>query len=351
MKRRALFLTILMLTLLAGACQLIDHVESPAVPLGDPISLAIPLGLPELSEAGGARVTAAGIKLGRRLFFERELSSDRTISCASCHQPERWFTDGLPTAKGVGGQTGIRNTPGILNAAYWTRQFWDGRAADLEEQAGGPIANPIEMNLPHKVAIERLMADPEYRLQFETVFGPGPITLTRVVRAIASYERTLLSGNSPFDRYFYGGEKGAMSAAAIRGLEVFRNPAKGNCAKCHVIGERASLLTDGLFHNLGTGMDSNGELTDPGRQAQTKLEADRGAFRTPSLRNVARTSPYMHDGRLKSLREVIDFYIGGGSSNPQLDPSIRPLILSAAERDDLEAFLEALTGEMPKEEN
>ena len=352
MKRRVLLLTILMFVLPVGACHLIDRAEPPAVPLGESISLAIPLGLPAAPsafEANGNRLTASGVALGRRLFFERELSSDRTISCASCHQPVRLFTDGLPAARGVGGQTGKRNTPGVVNAVYWSRQFWDGRAADLEEQAGGPIANPIEMNLPHEVAIGRLAADPGYRRQFETVFGPGPITMARVVRAIAAYESTLLSGNSPFDRYYYAGEKGAMSAAAIRGLEVFRNPAKGNCAQCHTIGERASLLTDGLFHNLGTGMDSNGELTDPGRYAVTKLEADRGAFRTPSLRNVARTAPYMHDGRLKSLREVIDFYIGGGSSNPQLDPMIRPLILSAGEREDLEVFLEALTGEAPND--
>jgi cytochrome c peroxidase len=174
--------------------------------------------------------------------------------------------------------------------------------------------------------------------------------MARVVRAIAAYERTLISGNSPFDRYYFGGEKGALSAAAVRGLAVFRDPAKGNCAACHTIGERSALFTDGLFHNLGTGMDAEGELLDPGRYEQTRVEADRGAFRTPGLRNVAMTAPYMHDGRLKTLREVIDFYIGGGSSNPQLDPLIRPLQLTAPERDDLQHFLEALTGELPRGE-
>ncbi len=347
MKRRLLSTGIMMIVLLGGACGLLEREEPPAIPLGDQVRQVVPLGLPELDGPPG---TAQAVALGRRLFFDRQLSSDRTISCASCHQPERWFTDGLPVARGVGGQTGRRNTPGIVNAAYWTRQFWDGRAADLEEQAGGPIANPVEMNLPHALCVERLAADPTYPDEFRRVFGPGPITMARVVRAIAAYERTLISGNSPFDRYYFGGETGALSAAAVRGLAVFRDPAKGNCAACHTIGARSALFTDGLFHNLGTGMDAEGELQDPGRYEQTRVEADRGAFRTPGLRNVAMTAPYMHDGRLKTLREVIDFYIGGGSSNPQLDPLILPLQLTAREREDLQLFLESLTGEHPRGE-
>lgn len=352
MARRRLSIIIL-LALLGLSCRLLEPAGTsdltPALPLGEPLVLTPPLGLPEFSPPGSHTLTAGAVELGRRLFFDQNLSADRTVSCATCHQPARWFTDGLPTARGIGGQLGERNTPGILNAAYWTRQFWDGRAADLEEQAGGPIANPIEMNLPHEVCVERLAADSTYREQFTSVFGPGPVTMTRIVRAIGAYERTLLSGNSPFDRYYYGGDKSAMSAAAIRGLAVFRDPARGNCAACHTIGERNALFTDGLFHNLGTALDANGELVDPGRFAQTGVEAERGAFRTPGLRNVAQTAPYMHNGRLKSLREVIDFYIGGGSSNPQLDPLMRPLILSARERADLEAFLVALTGELPGE--
>ena len=318
--------------------------DRPAIRGGRTVEQSVPLGLPPVPYPEGGAPTMESWRLGRRLFFDPVLSSDRTISCASCHQPTKWFSDGLQEAKGVGGQTGRRNTPGILNAAYWPRQFWDGRAADLEEQASGPIASPAEMNLPHKVCLERLEADGSYREEFRLVFGPGPITMGRVVRAIASYERTLLSGNSPFDRYYYGRDKAAMSGSAIRGLDVFRNPAKGNCAACHQIGETAALFTDGLFHNLGAGMDASGELKDAGRYEQTRVEGDRGAFRTPSLRSVAQTAPYMHDGGLKTLREVIDFYIGGGSSNPQLDPLIRPLTLTARERDDLEAFLQALTG-------
>lgn len=350
MARKRLSIITLLVLLPSLACRPLEPEAVPALPLGDQLVIEVPLGLPSTSPALDKGDTAGAVELGRRLFFDVSLSSDRTVSCASCHQPARWFTDGLPTAKGVGGRTGKRNTPGILNAAYWTRQFWDGRAADLEAQAGGPIANPIEMNLPHEVCTARLDANPSYREQFVAVFGPGPITMPRVVRAIAAFERTLLSGNSPFDRYYFGGDKGALSPEALRGLAVFRDPARGNCAACHTIGERSALFTDGLFHNLGTAIDSNGELSDPGRFSLTGVESDRGAFRTPGLRNVAKTAPYMHNGRLRNLREVIDFYIGGGSSNPQLDPLLKPLILSARDRTDLEAFLESLTGQYPAEE-
>jgi cytochrome c peroxidase len=339
-----------LILLLSLACRVDEPADAPADPLGEPLRLVSPLGLPEIPVRTRHQVTAEAVSLGRRLFFDPNLSSDRTVSCASCHQPERWFTDGLPTAKGVGGQTGKRNTPSILNAVYWSRQFWDGRATDLAEQAGGPIANPIEMNLPHDLCLERLSADATYPKLFEEAFGPGGINMPRVVRAIAAFETTLQSGDSPFDRYYIGEEKSALSSAARRGLAVFRDPARGNCVVCHTIGEKNALFTDGLFHNLGTAVDANGEIADPGRYAQTGLESDRGAFRTPGLRNVARTAPYMHNGRLKNLREVIDFYIGGGSSNPQLDPLIKPLTLSAQERQDLEAFLESLTGKLPPKE-
>ena len=349
MARRKLSIITLLVLFLSLACRVLDPADPPALPLGETLVLTPPLGLPAFTPPASSRITADAVELGRRLFFDRNLSSDRTVSCATCHQPDRWFTDGLPTARGVGGQIGKRNTPAILNAAYWTHQFWDGRAADLEEQAGGPIANPLEMNLPHDICTERLNSDESYRAQFARVFGPGAITMPRVVRAIAAYERTLLSGNSPFDRYYYGGEKGAMSAAAVRGLTVFQDPQRGNCAACHIIGEKNALFTDGLFHNLGTSLDANGELVDLGRYEQTKVDTDRGAFRTPGLRNVAMTAPYMHNGRLKNLREVIDFYIGGGSSNPQLDPLIKPLNLTPQERMDLESFLESLTGELPGE--
>jgi cytochrome c peroxidase len=171
--------------------------------------------------------------------------------------------------------------------------------------------------------------------------------MDKVVKAIAGFERTLLSGNSPFDRYQYGGDKTALSAAATRGLAIFTDKTRGNCSTCHTIGERFALFTDGKFHNLGAGMNANGELADEGRYTHTGSDADRGAFRTPSLRNVAQTAPYMHDGSLKTLKDVINFYVGGGNSTPQLDREIKPLKLSEQDRSDLVIFLEALTGDMP----
>lgn len=318
-----------------------------AHPRGMPVTIAAPLGLPPVPVPADNPPTAEAIALGRRLYFEKQLSSDNSFACANCHSPYIRFGDGLKVASGVGGKQGTRNTPTTLNAAYYTTQFWDGRATTLEEQAGMPIANPIEMNLPHEVCVTKLSASQSYRDEFEKVFGSGPITMDKIQKAIASFERTLLSGNSPFDQYQYGGNMTALSPAAIRGLALFRDSTKGNCVVCHTIEPEFALFTDNKFHNLGTGLNANGELVDEGRAAHTKNDAERGAFRTPSLRNVAKTAPYMHNGSLKTLREVIDFYIGGGSSNPQLDKDMKPLKLSAQERDDLIAFLESLTGELP----
>jgi cytochrome c peroxidase len=334
--------------MLAIACETPKDEEmngAAARPVGLPVEIRAQLGLPPAPIPAENPPTAHSIALGRKLFYEVKLSSDNALSCASCHSPDLHFSDGLPAAKGVGGQVGPRNTPTVLNAAYSAAQFWDGRAASLEQQAGGPIANAKEMNQPHEVCVAKLNADRSYRDEFAKVFGPGPITMNKIEKAIASFERTLLSGNSPFDRYRYGGEKTALGAAALRGLAIFTG--KGNCAACHTIGEKFALFSDGKFHNLGAGMNASGELTDLGRYAWTNAEDDRGAFRTPSLRNVARTAPYMHDGSLKTLREVVDFYVGGGNSNPQLDKEIKPLRLSAEERDDLIAFLESLTGDVP----
>ena len=248
---------------------------------------------------------------------------------------------------GVGGKTGTRNAPTLINAAYVPSQFWDGRAPSLEEQAGGPMANPIEMNQAHDVIVSKLQADSSYLADFEKVFGPGPVTIGRVKNAIASFERTLISGNSPFDRYQYGGDKKALSPAAIRGLEIFRDKSRGNCVACHTIGEKYALFTDGKFHNIGVSVNEEGDLTDLGRYNETKVETDKGAFKTPTLRNIATTAPYMHDGSLKTLKEVVDFYAGGGNSNPYLDKDIKTIKLSGPERADLVEFLQSLTGEMP----
>ena len=324
-----------------------DSPANGARAIGPEVEIRSPLGLPPVPIPADNRPTADSIALGRRLFYDVRLSADDTLACAGCHLPDLHFTDGRPVGKGVRGQLGARNVPSVLNAAFNLRQFWDGRAADLEAQAGVPIADPKEMNLPHEIGVAKLNADPAFRDEFARVFGAGPITMEKIRKAVASFERTLLSGNSPFDRYRYGGDRTALSPAAIRGLAIFTDRSRGNCATCHTIGEKFALFTDGRFHNLGAGLNSSGELTDPGRYVLTGLEADRGAFRTPSLRHVARTAPYMHDGSLKTLREVVDFYVGGGSSTPQLDREIQPLRLSGQDRSDLVAFLEALTGAVP----
>jgi cytochrome c peroxidase len=347
-KRRGLRLGLALLMVgLVFSCRTQRDLPATARPIGAAVTITPPLGLPAVPVPADNPPTAEAIALGRRLYHDKRLSRDNSLSCADCHNPSLRFADGLPVARGVGGQQGTRNTPTTLNAAYNLVQFWDGRAASLEQQAGMPIANPIEMNLPHDVCVTKLSAEQSYLEEFASVFGPGPITMDKLQKAIASFERTLLSGNAPFDHYQFGGDKSALSAAALRGLAIFQDKQRGNCATCHTIEEKFALFTDQKFHNVGAGLDANGELKDLGRFTPTNVEAERGAFRTPSLRNVAQTAPYMHDGSLKTLKDVLDFYVGGGSSNPQLDKEIKPLKLSAQERADLLAFLESLTGELP----
>lgn len=338
--------SIAVLTLLLASCAF-SPARVASSPVGEAVAIEAPLGLPPVPIPADNPPTRETIALGKKLFFSPLLSADGAISCATCHDPAKAFTDGKSVSVGIGGKTGKRNAPTVLNAAYNKLQFWDGRALSLEEQATGPMFSPEEMGHSLKGVEAKLAADAEIRALFEAAFGPGPVTLDGVTKAIASYERTLLSGNSPFDRFYFGGDKTALSEAAQRGLDVFRDPKRGNCATCHVIGETYALFTDHKFHNLGAGLDPDGAIPDPGRIAQTLRDGDQGAFRTPGLRNVALTAPYMHDGSLKTLKEVVDFYIGGGSSNPFLDPEIRPLRLTRQERDDLIAFLESLTGDMP----
>jgi len=335
------------LALLCASC---GHApEEAARPAGTALSIPTPLGLPPVPVPSDNPITVEAVALGRRLFYDPKLSVNDSIACASCHNPLLGFSDGRRTSSGVEGKFGKRNAPTVLNSAYARIQFWDGRAATLEEQAAGPIANPIEMNQKHDVCVTKLQADPAYAAGFAKVFGPGPITIKRVQMAVASFERTVLSGNSPFDRYQFAGDKSALSPAAMRGLEIFQDKNKGNCATCHTIEQKYALFFDGKFHNIGVGVDAEGELTDLGRYEQTKVDSDKGAFKTPTLRNVARSAPYMHDGSLKTLRAVVDYYAGGGNSNPWLDKDMKSLNLSGQERDDLVAFLESLTGEPPKE--
>jgi cytochrome c peroxidase len=316
-------------------------------PIGAVVTIKAPLGLPPVPIPADNPPTAETIALGRKLFYDPRLSKNNSVSCASCHNPYMAFADNRAVSLGAGGLTGRRNAPTLLNAAYGTTQFWDGRASSLETQSAFPMVDPLEMNQAHDVSVSKIRKDPGYKAEFALAFGPGTITLVQIEKALASFERTLLSGNSPFDRYEYGGDKTAMTPAAINGLAIFKDPKRGNCAVCHTMGEHNSLFTNYRFHNTGAGVNGEGNFLDLGRYDQTKREADKGSFKTPSLRNVALTPPYMHDGSLKTLRDVVDFYAGGGNSNPYLDHDMKELHLSAQDRADLVAFLEALTGDMP----
>ncbi|MCX8049258.1 MAG: cytochrome-c peroxidase [Methylohalobius sp.] len=330
------------------------------------------LGLPRVPVPQDNPLTLEKAALGQKLFEDKRFSADGTISCAHCHRPDLAFQDGLPVSMGIKGQKGTRNAPTVINAAYYTTQFWDGRRTSLEEQAKDPLLNPIEHGLKsHDTVVEVVRGDPKYQAQFRQAFSlkPEQITIDHVAQAIASFERTLVAGNSPFDRYLYGGDKNALSPAAVRGLELFRG--KGRCVSCHVIEQSTALFTDNRFHNLGVGFAKIGdrlpqvvsawrkakaegraadeavltqaELSELGRFAVSGETSDIGAFKTSSLRNIALTAPYMHDGSLKTLEEVVNFYDQGGIDNPMLDSGIRPLGLTPQEKSDLVEFLKSLT--------
>jgi cytochrome c peroxidase len=248
----------------------------------------------------------------------------------------------------VGGKKGTRNSPTIINAAYYTTQFWDGRENTLEKQAEGPVQNPVEMAHSLAGVAARLSNDPSYVSAFKHAYGVGPVTFDKVEKSIAAYERRVVAGDSPFDRWYFGGDQHAVDKSVKRGYEVFRRVDKGNCASCHAIAEYTALFTDNEFHNIGVGV-RNGAPTDLGRYEVTHTERDRGAFKTPSLRNIAETAPYMHDGSLDTLVQVIDFYAAGGNANPWLDSKIRMVHLTTREKTDLVAFLKSLSSEVPSE--
>lgn len=281
-------------------------------------------------------MTEAKVALGKLLFFDKRMSLDGTVSCATCHDPKKGWTDQRPTTIGVRQQLGRRNTPTILNAAYHETQFWDGRALTMEEQAKDPISNPKEMGLTHPQATARIAAIRGYERHFKSAFGDRTITIERIVQAMGSFQRTILTGNSPYDRYM-AGERGALKTDALRGMTIFNG--KGNCAACH----SGPDMTDGRFHNVGAGMQRR--VQDLGRYEVTKQDADKGAFRTPALRNLSDTFPYMHDGSLATLEQVIEFFDKGGHPNPWLTPEIKPLGLSVEEKRDLVSFLATLNGD------
>lgn len=291
------------------------------------------LGLPSLTYPAHNPPTPAKIALGKQLFHDKRLSADGTVSCATCHIPAQAFTDGLALAKGIGGLTATRNTPTLLNVAFNENLFWDGRRTSLEEQAGDPFINPREHGFKtHPQLVAVIQRDHAYRRAFKRAFAvpPTAITMEHIALALASFERTLLAANTPFDRYYYQSDKTALSEAAVRGLVLFTGRAQ--CARCHHIGASFATFTDHQFHSLGVGYRkiearlatitqhlvnagdqptdhqilSDADVAELGRFSVTRNPLDIATFRTPSLRNVALTAPYMHDGSLATLAEVLE---------------------------------------------
>ena len=300
------------------------------------LALQIPLGLDRgLLAPPENPVTQEKAALGRRLFFDKRLSVDESLACSDCHQPRRAFSDGKRVAVGVKNQRGNRNTPAIINRTYGRSFFWDGRISTLEEQVLQPIQDPKEMGAELPAILEKLRADSTYCELFQKVFGELP-DVHLLAYALATFVRTLLSGASPYDRY-EAGEKSALTKPEQAGLRLFRG--KARCALCH----SGSNLTDEDFHNTGIAW-GEGKFLDPGRFIVTGKKEDQGAFRAPTLREIANTAPYMHDGSLATLEEVIEFYDRGGNCNPYLDSELRALHLREEEKQALVAFLHALSG-------
>ncbi len=332
-----------------------------------PYTPTFPLGIPgDLWEAlipPDNPMTADKVALGKSLYFDKRLSADNTVACSTCHDPALGFADGKKVAVGIKNQKGTRNSPTVLNAVFNEFQFWDGRAPSLEEQSKQPLINPVEMGLPsHDAVVAKVKGIPEYVKAFQGVFG-GEVTIDRLAQAIAAYERTLLSGNSPFDRFQAGGP---LPDAAKRGWVVFQN--KGRCITCHAFNSTSPFFTDNKFHNIGVAMNAKSFAAlarraaalnssnlsslahDPayaelGRFLVTRQPKDIGAFKTPGLRNVALTAPYMHDGSQATLQDVVEFYNKGGEPNPNLDGGIVPLNMTPQEKSDLVEFLKSLTSD------
>lgn len=291
--------------------------------------------LPEPPVPAYNPLTPAKARLGRRLFFDTRLSRTGTMSCATCHVPEKAFTDGKPRAANPRGKELGRHTMTVLNAAYASSFFWDGRAATLEAQALHPFLNPDEMDLMIPELVSRVLSDGEYLRLFHEAYPGESVSTRTIVSAMAAYERTLVSRDSPYERWLRG-NRSALGAQARRGVAVFAG--KGRCVLCH----NGPALTDGRFRNIGVA-PAGPWLRDPGRQRIDMQESSRRSFKTPSLLEVPRTPPYMHDGIFSSLRQVVDFYDRGGDVPQGLDPDMRPLGLTTEEKKDLLAFLEALT--------
>ena len=301
---------------------------APATP--DPLLRPAAVPFPAGNEPNAAR-----IELGRALFFDPRLSGSAMISCATCHNPALAWGDGQPTAVGDGAKRLGRATPTVLNTAYQPLQMWDGRKNSLEDQALGPIGSTAEMNMPLEKMTTELGTIPGYAPMFEQAYPGEGITQATVAKAIASYERTVVSTESPFDRWRKGDER-AVGEDAKRGFALFNG--KARCALCH----QGWNFTDNGFHNIG--LRSQGDTEDEGRFAHRKVKVLKGAFKTPTLRDIALTAPYMHNGAYRTLAEVVDHYDRGGDDKSNLSPNIQPLGLSAQEKKDLVAFMKSLTG-------
>jgi cytochrome c peroxidase len=343
-----------------------------------PVSAAPPLGLPPLPIPADNPQTPEKITLGDKLFHDKRFSTTGEVNCATCHKKDQAFTDNLAVSEGINQLTGTRNAPTVINAAYMATQFWDGREPSLEAQSAQPFVNPVEMGLKnHDPILKIVRADAEYVDLFKKAFGKtgDQITMKEVKQAIAAFERTVIAGDSPFDRYQYGGDKKAMSPAAIRGLEVFIG--QGRCVSCHVIEQTQALFTNNRFHNIGVGFIkladkedeviqafleskqkgatvdievlTNENTSELGRLAISGKLQDIAAFKTSTLRNIDKTGPYMHDGSLQTLEDVVTFYNNGGRLvetdplSPYLDGGIRPLKLTDQQKADLVEFMKALT--------
>jgi cytochrome c peroxidase len=336
------------------------------------------LGLPSVPIPANNPQTPAKIVLGDKLFHDKRFSVDGTVSCEKCHDDKLAFTDNLTVSVGHNGLTGTRNVPTVLNATFNKSQFWDGREPDLESQSKQLLINPVEHGLAnYEPILEIIRKDPDYPAAFKSVFGASSekVTIDHIAKAIASFERTLVSGNSPFDRYYFKGQTDAMTEAQIRGFNLFTG--QDRCVSCHVIEQDQALFTDGRFHNIGVGINqiqqdvprlakafleaknkgsnfdimvlSDKKSSELGRFAVTDELNQIGAFKTPTLRNVELTAPYMHDGSLKTLKDVMNHYNNGGVTkagdrvNDFLNGGIRPLNLTDAQLEDLVAFMKALT--------
>lgn len=335
------------------------------------LPLGLSLGESQMKGLDKNPMTRAKIELGRQLYFDTRLSADNTISCATCHHPQEGFGRHTPTGVGIAGQKGGRNSPVSYNRILSGAQFWDGRAESLEAQAVGPIQNPIEMGNTHEACVKTLKGIPGYAMQFKKIFPDSGVSIEAVGMAIAAFERTLVTLPSPYDyeeayrrftaldpadladlkedspetyeeyeRLQLQVQLNPMSESAIRGFDLFFSKKVG-CTACHV----GANLADEQYHNLGIGM--NVPEPDPGRFAETKVEKDKGAFKTPTVRNVALSAPYMHDGSLATLEEVVEHYDKGGDKNKWLSDKIVPLKLTAQEKLDLVEFMRACTGPFP----